>query len=110
MSAAPKVSTSRPAFADLSPEDVDALFKRAVVRSFPKHAIIVNEGDKADSIYFILAGRVKIFLSNEEGREVVIGNIAAGDYFGEMSLQPGTRSASVMTVDASCGARFPGPV
>ncbi len=47
---------------DLSPQDTDELMKSAVLRTFPRHAIIINEGDDSDSVYFILSGQVKVFL------------------------------------------------
>lgn len=84
---------------DLSPEDVKDLLEHAVMRTFPRHAIIINEGDDTNSVYFIASGSVKVFLSDDEGNEVVIGNMGMGEYFGEMALEPGSRSASVMAME-----------
>jgi CRP/FNR family cyclic AMP-dependent transcriptional regulator len=72
-----------------------------VARSFPKNAIIVNEGDATDSLYIIMEGRVKAFVSDDEGREVVLSTQGPGEYFGEMVLDQGPRSASVMTLEPS---------
>lgn len=85
---------------DLSPADVEDLLERAVIRAFPRHAIIINEGDDTNGVYFIASGSVKVFLSDAEGNEVVIANMGAGEYFGEMALEPGSRSASVMAMEA----------
>ncbi|MGB0128312.1 MAG: Crp/Fnr family transcriptional regulator [Rhodocyclaceae bacterium] len=74
------------------------------VRSFPKHAVIVTEGEPGDSLYVIVSGKVKVFLSDEHGREVVLGTCGPGDYFGEMALDGGPRSASVMCLEPSCFA------
>jgi CRP/FNR family cyclic AMP-dependent transcriptional regulator len=71
----------------------------AVMRTFPRNAIIINEGDDSDSVYFILSGQVKVFLADDDGHEVVIGTVKAGDYFGEMALEPGSRSASIMALE-----------
>lgn len=90
-----------PPFSDLTQGDLDALLERAMVRSYAKNTVIVTEGDTGESIYFVLKGKVKVFLSNDHGREIVISQIGAGDYFGEMSLEPGSRSASVMTMEQS---------
>lgn len=84
---------------ELSPADVEDLLERAVIRAFPRHAIIINEGDDTNGVYFIAAGSVKVFLSDDEGNEVVIANMSAGEYFGEMALEPGSRSASVMAME-----------
>jgi CRP/FNR family cyclic AMP-dependent transcriptional regulator len=70
-----------------------------VARTFPRHAVIVNEGDETDSLYVVLAGRAKVFITGDDGREVVLSTVEAGDYFGEMVLDGGPRSASVMTLE-----------
>lgn len=84
---------------DLSAQDVEDLLVRAVVRSFPRNTVIINEGDDTDSVYFIASGAVKVFLADDDGNEVIIGTLRAGEYFGEMALEPGSRSASVMTAE-----------
>ncbi|HMA32629.1 MAG TPA: cyclic nucleotide-binding domain-containing protein, partial [Casimicrobiaceae bacterium] len=70
-----------------------------VVRTFPKNTILINEGDLGDALYIVLSGRVKVFASNEAGREFVIDFHGPGEYVGEMSLDGAPRSASVMTVE-----------
>lgn len=70
-----------------------------VVRVFPKHTILINEGDVGDALYVVLSGRVKVYASNEAGREFVIDFHGPGEYVGEMSLDGAARSASVMTVE-----------
>jgi CRP/FNR family cyclic AMP-dependent transcriptional regulator len=73
--------------------------QRAVTRTYPKNTVILNEGDDTDSLYIILSGRVKVFLANEEGKEIVLDTQGPGEYFGEMVLDEGPRSASVMTLE-----------
>jgi CRP/FNR family cyclic AMP-dependent transcriptional regulator len=69
------------------------------VRSYRKDVLIIQEGDLGDTLYIILAGRVKVFASGENDREVVIDTHAAGEFVGEMSLDGGPRSASVITLE-----------
>lgn len=71
----------------------------ATVRSYPKNSIIVSEGDETDSLYVMLAGRAKVFVSDENGREVQLNHIGRGEYFGEVTLDGGPRSASVMALE-----------
>lgn len=76
------------------------LAARGIVRSYRKNAIVINEGEAGDSLFVLLQGQVKVYATDENGREITYGTIQAGDYFGEMSLDGGPRSASVMTLDA----------
>ena len=72
---------------------------RGHVRSYKKNTIVVNEGDAGDTLFVILSGSVKAFSTDQNGREITYGTISAGDYFGEMSLDGGPRSASIMTLE-----------
>lgn len=92
---------SIPVFEGLHEDDVSVLAARASTRSAPKNAIIVNEGDLSDSLYVILAGRVKVYLGDESGKELMLDIKGPGQYFGEMVLDAGPRSASVMTLEPS---------
>lgn len=85
----------------LSAGEIRALSGRAVKRSFPKRTIILNEEDAADALYIIVSGRVKVFVADAEGHEVTLRTQGPGEYFGEMMLDEGPRSASVMTLEAS---------
>lgn len=93
----------------LSPAELQAISAHAVTRSFPKRALIVNEGDPADALYIILSGRVKVFAANAEGREIVLRTQGPGEYFGEMMLDEGPRSASVITLEPSTFLIVPKP-
>lgn len=85
----------------LSESDLRAVGTHGVTRSYPKNTIIVTEGDKTDSLYVILEGRVKAFVSDGEGHDMVLSTQGPGEYFGEMVLDEGPRSASIMTLEAS---------
>jgi len=71
----------------------------AALRSFPKGAIIVNEGDNTDSLYILLSGRARVFVADADGREAQLNQIGPGEYFGEVTLDGGPRSASVMALE-----------
>ena len=85
----------------LSDTDLMAVGSHGIARSYPKNTIIVTEGDETDSLYVILEGRVKVFVSDGEGREMVLLTQGPGEYFGEMMLDEGPRSASIMTLESS---------
>jgi CRP/FNR family cyclic AMP-dependent transcriptional regulator len=86
-------------FSGLSEQEIAALADAAVVRTFPKNSIVVTEGERSDSLYVILAGRVKVYVSDEHGKDLVINVEGPGEYFGELALDEGPRSASVATLE-----------
>jgi CRP/FNR family cyclic AMP-dependent transcriptional regulator len=73
--------------------------QRAVTRAFPKNTVVVSEGDRTDTLHIIVSGRVKIYVSDDKGKEIVLSEAGPGEYFGEMVLDEGPRSASVMTLE-----------
>ena len=75
------------------------LAPHGTARAFSKNAVIINEGDETDSLYILLSGRIKVFVSDEDGKEVVLSTMREGSYFGELVLDGGPRSASVMAVE-----------
>jgi CRP/FNR family cyclic AMP-dependent transcriptional regulator len=89
-----------PLFSDLSAEDINAIARRGVMKSFPKHVIVINEGDRSDFLYVIKAGQVKVYVSDERGKEVILNIQGPGEYFGELALMDDIpRTASVMTLE-----------
>ncbi|MDQ2733617.1 MAG: Crp/Fnr family transcriptional regulator [Pseudomonadota bacterium] len=80
---------------------LEALAVHGNARSFRANAILINEGDAGDSLYIVLSGRLRVYASSEDGRDVVLGEYGPGEYVGEMALDGGLRSASVKTVEPS---------
>lgn len=78
-----------------------ALAARGTIRSYRKNVVLITEGEVGDALYVLLEGRVKVYSSDVEGREVTYNVVEAGDYFAEMCLDGGPRSASVMTLEPS---------
>jgi CRP/FNR family cyclic AMP-dependent transcriptional regulator len=85
----------------LSEAEVNAIARRAVARAFPKNTIVVSEGDRTDTLHIVVSGRVKIYVSDEKGKEIVLNFAGPGEYFGELVLDEGPRAASVMTLEPS---------
>ena len=71
------------------------------LRTYPKNTVFITEGDSSDSVFVILSGRVKVFISDTEGHEMILDTQGPGEYVGEMALDGKPRSASVMTLEAT---------
>ncbi len=88
-------------FQAVEEHDLKALAARAARRRLTAGSLVFKEGAPADSLYVVLAGRVKIFTHDAMGNEVVLETKKAGDYFGEMMLDHRPRSASIVTLEPS---------
>ena len=87
-------------FSQLDESALRELVPRGIARDFAKRTVLVNQGDDTRSFYVLLSGRVKAYLTDDQGREIVVNTIEAGDYFGELVLDGGPRAASIMTLEA----------
>lgn len=85
----------------LGEDVIRQIAEQGQIRRYAADSIIINEGDPGESIYIILSGRVKTFSVNAAGREVVYNTHGPGEYLGEMTLDGGSRSASVITLEPS---------
>jgi CRP/FNR family transcriptional regulator, cyclic AMP receptor protein len=83
----------------LPPPLLDKVAAVATVRAFAKRSIIVSEGDDTDSLYVVLSGKARVFVADDKGREVQLNQLGPGEYFGEVTLDGGPRSASVMALE-----------
>lgn len=96
-------------FAGLSEDELATIAAGAKLRSFPKNAVVITQGDESNTLYVVVEGKLKVYMSDEEGKEVILDFLREGDYFGELALlDAAPRMASVMAVDASQLGIIPG--
>lgn len=89
-------------FSRLSEPELKVIEQFAVLRSYKKNSVIITEGDISDSLYVIQRGRVKVHMTEEDGREIIINDLGPSDYFGELAILDGSeRSASITTTEDS---------
>lgn len=69
------------------------------IRTFPKNSLIINQGERGESMYVIVSGKVQVYVSDARGREMVLDEYGCGEYFGEMALDGAPRSASVRAAE-----------
>ena len=91
-----------PLFAHLTDEELARMGELTRQRKHPKGSVILFEDDPGDALYVVIEGQVKVVLSGEDGREVIMATLADGDFFGEMSLiDDEPRSAHVIAMENS---------
>src|SRR6202158_5881714 len=56
------------------------------ILKFEKHQHVFEQGDVADTIFYIQKGRVKLTVLSEQGKEAVVGILEPGQFFGEGCL------------------------
>jgi CRP/FNR family cyclic AMP-dependent transcriptional regulator len=55
-------------------------------RKYPSKSTIIYAGDKSDSLFYIVKGSVTVIIEDDDGREMIMAYLNAGDFFGEMGL------------------------
>jgi CRP-like cAMP-binding protein len=91
-----------PLFSGLQRDEIQKFADLTRERAYPKGSVILFQDDPGDSLFVLRAGRVKVVLIGEDGREVILGVLEPGAHFGELALiddQP--RSAHVIAMDDS---------
>ncbi len=85
----------------LEQQEIEKVLSHVHTRSFNKKTQIVTEGDDSHSLYFLLEGQVKVYLNDDNGKEIIINMHKPGDFFGELGLVKSIpRTASIVTVTA----------
>ena len=83
----------------LLPERLRLLAQRGELKRFRKGHRLIEEGEHGDTLFIILAGRVRVYGTGDRDREITYGTYGPGEYVGEISLDGGPRSASVDTIE-----------
>ena len=97
MEAEPTNGQTTPSASTLPAELLSALAALGHMRSYAKGTIVVTEGEPALSMYLIHEGQTRVFVSDEDGREVELNTMGPGEYFGELMLGSQVRTATVQT-------------
>jgi CRP/FNR family transcriptional regulator, cyclic AMP receptor protein len=97
------VLRSVPLFSGLSRSQLESILAVSQTREFPKDTLLFREGDRGDSLYLVISGRVKAVLLAEDGRELILAFLGPGELFGEMALfdPEERRTATVISAEQS---------
>lgn len=67
-------------------KNLDKLLSHCQRRRYSSKSNIICAGDRSDSLFFIIKGSVTILIEDDEGREMIVAYLNAGDFFGELGL------------------------
>jgi CRP/FNR family transcriptional regulator, cyclic AMP receptor protein len=82
-------------------QHIEALAALGVQRRYRRGTLLIQEGETGDTLYIVLQGRLRAYLSDNNGRELTLGLYGPLEYVGEMSLDGGPRSANVEAAEPS---------
>ncbi len=91
---------SVPLFASLDDTAATELRNLLTTENFAANTQLFFKGDSGGAMFFIESGRTRISVTDEDGREVTLADLAQGDFFGEMALIDGRkRSADARVIE-----------
>src|SRR5438105_6409503 len=89
---------SVPLFASLDDEAANDLRNPLRIRDVPSGAPLFRAGDQGDAMYLIESGRVRITISDDDQKEIVLAELAQGDFFGDSAIIDGEQRSANATV------------
>ncbi len=89
---------SVPLFASLEDDEVRDLRSLLRTREVPVDTELFHAGDLGDAMYLIESGRVRITINDDENKEIILAELAQGDFFGEMAIIDGKQRSASATV------------
>jgi len=89
-----------PLFSSCPDEQLRMLAAVVTRKSVARSSTVMASGDTTDSLYIVLSGRLKVLMSDSDGKEVILSILGPGEFFGEMGLiDDSPRSASVVAIE-----------
>lgn len=80
-----RLLAENPLFAELSADKVAEVNRRFADTGFEAEQAIIHEGERAERLYIVAMGIVKLFRTTESGGTVLIDILSEGDYFGSIA-------------------------
>ena len=91
-----------PFFRDAADLDFTRFDRRCTWKKFDEHEVIIDYEDDSSDVYFILSGEVRVLIRTASGKEVILAEAKAGQYFGELAGIDGAgRTANVSALTRS---------
>lgn len=92
----------------LDERGLDSLANIAIRRAYKKNIVIIREGDDTNTMFILIEGEMRVYVEDEQGKQLTLRILKSGDSFGEVALIGNfPRTASVMTTTDCVVAAFP---
>src|SRR5438045_8912683 len=88
---------SVPLFASLDSKATAELGEYLTIHDYPKTARIFRYGDPGDALYLIDVGKVRISITDADGADVTLTELAPGVFFGDMAIADGHGPSATAT-------------
>jgi CRP/FNR family transcriptional regulator len=75
-----------PIFSQLKDEDLEKIMSITIEKKYNKGSIIFMEGDKGEAFYFIKSGKIKIYRSSKDGKELILNIYGKNNVFAEVTI------------------------
>ncbi len=91
-----------PLFSSLDPKQGEQLAKEFIWKEYDANELVIDIDEETSDVRFVISGLVRIISRLSIGKEVILGEMNPGDFFGELAATDGeTRSANVTTLNKS---------
>lgn len=91
-----------PFFKDATDIELDRFDRRCTWRKCDEEHVVLDFEDKSSDVYFIVSGDVRILVRTPGGKEVILTDMHAGAYFGELAAIDGTPRSANVTALTKC--------
>jgi CRP-like cAMP-binding protein len=91
-----------PLFSELTAFQMSQLADAVTKRRVKRGEKIVEQGQRSDALFIVLAGRARVLLADRRGREVILDVLGPGDYIGEISLIDGKSHSATVQAEVQC--------
>ena len=91
------VVAKHPVFAGLSSADIADLTSKMTTQRVLGGSVVVGQEDEGEGLYIVAAGRIRLAITGDHGREVTLSVLSAGELFGEVSAFDGGPSGITAT-------------
>ncbi len=88
-----------PLFSSIDPDRGEQLAKECIWKEYEANELVIDIDEETNDVRFVISGLVRIISRLSIGKEVILGEMGPGDFFGELAAIDGeTRSANVTTL------------